>query len=93
MSSRNMYLYNVYIYTFILFENRYCGDSLPADIVSSGNTMTIYFHSDWAEEYNGFQANFTEEIFEYGKGFTTGPKWLHHRIFFFSEIVLKKMLQ
>ena len=38
------------------FEEQYCGSSIPGPIISSGNTMTVIFHSDHSENRNGFRA-------------------------------------
>jgi len=41
------------------FQQKYCGSSLPSPIISSGNTMTVTFHSDHSENGNGFKATWT----------------------------------
>ena len=35
----------------------YCGDHLPAEIVSSGNSLWIQFISDDSKELSGFEAS------------------------------------
>ena len=37
-------------------EEKYCGSSKPDPIISSGNTMTVLFHSDQSVNGNGFRA-------------------------------------
>merc|ERR1712110_903008 len=49
----------VYDYVKISFgsdEEKYCGSSKPSPIISSGNTMTVVFHSDYSVNRNGFKA-------------------------------------
>merc|ERR1712062_357725 len=41
------------------FQQRYCGSSKPGPIISSGNTMTVTFHSDHSVNGNGFKATWT----------------------------------
>ena len=48
-----------YDYVTISFESeeeKYCGSSMPSPIISSGNTMTVVFHSDYSVNRNGFRA-------------------------------------
>ena len=47
------------------FEEKYCGSSKPRSIISSGNSMTVVFHSDVSNNGNGFKA--TWEAREGGK--------------------------
>jgi len=42
--------------TFESEEEKYCGSSMPSPIISSGNTMTVVFHSDYSVNRNGFRA-------------------------------------
>ena len=37
-------------------EEKYCGSDVPSPIISSGNTMTITFHSDHTKVKKGFKA-------------------------------------
>ena len=37
-------------------DETYCGSSMPSPIISSGNTMTVFFHSDGSVNRNGFKA-------------------------------------
>ena len=37
-------------------EQKYCGSNKPSPIISSGNTMTVLFHSDQSVTHNGFKA-------------------------------------
>ena len=37
-------------------EEKYCGNAKPSPIISSGNTMTVLFHSDGSETRKGFKA-------------------------------------
>ena len=37
-------------------EEKYCGSNKPSPIISSGNTMTVVFHSDSGVNGNGFKA-------------------------------------
>ena len=37
-------------------QQKYCGSRNPGPIISSGNTMTVTFHSDDSENGNGFKA-------------------------------------
>ena len=36
-----------------------CGDSLPDDIISSGNTVFVYFKSDGSHTFAGFRIQYT----------------------------------
>ena len=42
---------------FDSFDEKYCGKTVPAPITSSGNTMTVKFHSDQIVQDKGFSAN------------------------------------
>ena len=35
---------------------KYCGSSKPSPVISSGNTLTITFHSDYSVIRSGFKA-------------------------------------
>ena len=37
------------------FDEKYCGPNKPSPIISSGNTMTVLFHSDGSETFKGFK--------------------------------------
>ena len=37
-------------------EQKYCGSNKPTPIISSGNTMTVLFHTDGSVNGNGFKA-------------------------------------
>ena len=43
------------------FNKKYCGGNLPSPIISSGNTMTVTFHSDGSNQYVGFMAQVAVE--------------------------------
>ena len=61
----------VYDYVKISFgsvEEKYCGSSKPSPIISSGNTMTVVFHSDYSVNRNGFKATW-EAVETSGKVF------------------------
>ena len=48
-----------YGYVQVIFGSvaeKYCGSKLPSPIISSGNTMTVVFHSDSGVNGNGFKA-------------------------------------
>ena len=38
-------------------EEKYCGSDLPGPIISSGNTMTVVFVSDYVFQFTGFKAS------------------------------------
>ena len=44
------------------FDEKYCGPNKPSPIISSGNTMTVLFHSDNSYNRSGFKT-----IWEAGK--------------------------
>ena len=48
------------------FEEKYCGSSKPRSLISSGNSMTVVFHSDDTNNGNGFKATW-EAIEETGE--------------------------
>ena len=54
--------------TFESEEEKYCGSSMPSPIISSGNTMTVVFHSDYSVNRNGFKATW-EAVETSGKVF------------------------
>ena len=37
---------------------KYCGDSIPPNLVSSSNKILIHFHSDHADTEAGFQMEY-----------------------------------
>ena len=37
-------------------QQKYCGSNKPTPIISSGNTMTVTFHSDDSKNVKGFKA-------------------------------------
>ena len=39
------------------FDEKYCGPNKPSPIISSGNTMTVVFHSDGSTNGTGFKAS------------------------------------
>ena len=38
------------------YSEKFCGDSIPPSITSSGNSMTVKFVSDIDYDYDGFNA-------------------------------------
>ena len=46
--------------SFGSFSRKYCGDSLPEPITSTGSTMSVKFHSDQSVTKSGFRAVWTE---------------------------------
>ena len=38
------------------YSEKFCGDSIPPSITSSGNSMTVKFISDSDYDYDGFSA-------------------------------------
>ena len=38
------------------YSEKFCGDSIPPSITSSGNSMTVKFVSDDYSDYDGFSA-------------------------------------
>ena len=50
------YIYDYVKITFESEEKKYCGSRKPSPIISSGNTMTVVFHSDYSVNRNGFRA-------------------------------------
>ena len=48
-----------YDYVEVSFDDhseKFCGDSIPPSITSSGNSMTVKFVSDYDYDYDGFSA-------------------------------------
>ena len=41
-------------------NEKFSGDSIPGPFTSSGNTMTVRFHTDGSTRYRGFSAVWTE---------------------------------
>jgi len=41
------------------FQQKYCGSSMPSPIISSGNPITVTFHTDGSANGNGFKATWT----------------------------------
>ena len=56
LESHSSCVYDYVKITFGSVEEKYCGSSKPSPIVSSGNTMTVVFHSDQSVNRNGFKA-------------------------------------
>ena len=48
--------YDYVLVSFDTVDQKYCGSTKPDPIVSSGNTMTVSFHSDYSVNLNGFKA-------------------------------------
>ena len=42
------------------FSQRYCGRYIPGPFTSTGSSMVVRFHSDWAGTRTGFSAVWTE---------------------------------
>jgi len=48
--------YDYVLVSYGSVEQKYCGSTKPDPVISSGNTMTVTFHSDYSVNLNGFKA-------------------------------------
>ena len=58
--------------SFGSFQEKYCGSSKPSPITSSGNTMTVTFHTDYSENFKGFKATWEAVGSSGSLGISTG---------------------
>ena len=59
LEDENSCAYDYLQISFGSVEEKYCGSSKPSPIISSGNTMTVTFHTDHSVNGNGFKATWT----------------------------------
>ena len=44
------------------FSQKFCGNKIPGPFTSSGDTITVKFHSDNFDQRTGFSADWTETL-------------------------------
>ena len=48
--------YDYVLVSYGSVEQKYCGSTKPDPVISSGNTLTVTFYSDYSVNLNGFKA-------------------------------------
>lgn len=57
---------------------KYCGDSIPHSVTSSGNVLHVKFHADRSIQHIGFKASYTS--------LNAGKYFIRNKNIFFTQV-------